>query len=111
MKTFATLLALAAVVGVFLGPALAQAPKAGRAAGPGEDRMTRMTTMMGEMQEQMKQMQEQMKDMRGTGLMPDRMGGMTGMMEQMSTMMEQHRAEMQKLCPGAAAPQPPKTGG
>jgi len=39
------------------------------------------------------------------------MGRMMGMMGQMNSMMQQHRAEMQKLCPGAAAPQPPKTGG
>lgn len=102
MKFFATLLVLVAVVGVFLMPALAQGPKADP--GPEQERMARMMTMMGEMQEQMQQMQEQMKGMQG-------MGRMMGMMGQMDSMMQQHRAEMQKLCPGAAAPQPPKTGG
>ena len=47
---------------------------------------------------QMKQMHEQM-------------GQMKQMHEQMSGMMQQHRAEMQKLCPGAAAPDPTKKGG
>jgi len=109
MKMFATLLALVAVVGVFLVPALAQGPKAGP--GPERDQMARMMTMMGEMQEQMQQMQEQMKGMQGMGPMQGGMGRMMGTMGQMNSMMEQHRAEMQKLCPGAAAPQPPKTGG
>ena len=86
MKMCVTLLALVAVVGVFLLPALAQGPKADP--GPEQDGMARMMMMMGEMREHMKQMQEQM-----------------------NSMMQQHRAEMQKLCPGAAAPQPPQKGG
>lgn len=109
MKMFATLLALVAVVGVFLLPALAQGPKAD--SGPEQDQMARMMTMMGEMQEQMNQMREQMNGMQGMGPMQGGMGRMMGMMGQMDSMMQQHRAEMQKLCPGAAAPQPPKQGG
>ena len=112
MKTFASLLAFVAVLlGTVLGPAIAQGPKAGPDPGLEQDRMTRMMTLMGEMWEQMQQMQEHMKDMQGMGPMPGRMGGMIDTMRQMNSMMQQHRAEMQKLCPGAAAQQPPKQGG
>ena len=103
MKMFVTLLALVAVVGVFLLPALAQGPKADP--GPEQDGMARMMGMMSQMQEQMQQMQEQMKGMQGMGPMQG------GVMGQMNSMMQQHRAEMQKLCPGAAAPQPQQKGG
>ena len=109
MNTFVRLLVLVALVGVSIAPALAQGPTAGPPAE--QERMVRMMTMMGEMWEQMRQMQEQMKDLQGMGPMPDRMGGMIDMMKQMNSMMQQHRAEMEKLCPGAAAQQPPKTGG
>jgi hypothetical protein len=45
----------------------------------------------------MKQMHEQMTQMKQ-------------MHEQITGMMQQHRADMQKLCPGAAAPDPAKKG-
>ena len=56
----------------------------------------------------MKQMHGQMTQMKQ---MHEQMGQMKQMHEQMSGMMQQHRAEMQKLCPGAAAPDPTKKGG
>ena len=84
MKTLLTGLAMLALLGAFLGSALAQRP----ASGPEDERMAQMMKMMEQMQDQMKQMHEQM----------------TGMMQQ-------HRAEMQKVCPGAAAPDPTKKGG
>ena len=84
MKTLLTGLAMLALLGAFLGSALAQRP----ASGPEDERMVQMMKMMEQMQDQMKQMHEQM----------------TGMMQQ-------HRAEMQKVCPGAAAPDPTKKGG
>ena len=102
MKMFVTLLALVAVVGVFLLPALAQGPKADP--GPEQDRMAPMMKTMG-------QMQEQMKGNAGHGADAGPHGRMMGMMGQMNSMMQQHRAEMLKLCPGAAAPQPPQKGG
>ena len=101
MKALIALLTLVVALGVFLGPALAQEPKADPAAGAAEDRMARMMTMMGEMQEQMKHMQAQMKGMQEMGQT----------MGQMRSMMQEHRTEMQKGCPGATAPHTPNHGG
>jgi hypothetical protein len=101
MKALIALLTLVVALGIFLGPALAQELKTGPAAGPAEDQMARMMTMMGEMQEQMKHMQAQMKGMQEMGQT----------MGQMRSMMERHRSEMQKPCPGAAAPHAPNHGG
>ena len=94
MKTLVTGLAMLALLGAFLGSALAQRP----ASGPEDERMVRMMKMMEQMQDQMKQMHGQMTQMKQ-------------MHEQMTGMMQQHRAEMQKVCPGAAAPDPTKKGG
>jgi|SRR5713226_7366302 len=105
------LLTTALVLVAALGIALAQRPKAASDPGPVDDRMARMITMMGEMREQMKEMQGQMKGMQGMGLMQGGMDRMMGMMGRLDTEMLQHRSEMQKLCPGNAAPQPPKKGG
>ena len=104
MKTLLTGLAMLALLGAFLGSALAQRP----ASGPEDERMARMMKMMDQMQDQMKQMNGQMTQMEQ---MHEQMGQMKQMHEQMSSMMQQHRAEMQKLCPGAAAPDPTKKGG
>jgi len=93
MKTLLTGLAMLALLGAFLGSALAQRP----ASGPEDERMVRMMKMMEQMQDQMKQMHGQMTQMKQ-------------MHEQMTGMMQQHRAEMQKVCPGAA-PDPTKKGG
>jgi len=101
MKALIALLTLVVALGIFLGPALAQELKTGPAAGPAEDRMARMMTMMGEMQEQMKHMQAQMKGMQEMGQT----------MGQMRSMMQEHRTEMQKGCPGATAPHTPNHGG
>lgn len=87
MKTLLTGLAMLALLGAFLGSALAQRP----ASGPEDERMVRMMKMMEQMHGQMTQMKQ--------------------MHEQMTGMMQQHRAEMQKVCPGAAAPDPTKKGG
>jgi TolA-binding protein len=103
MKTLLAGLAMLALLGAFLGSALAQ-----RASGPADERMTQMMKMMAQMQDQMKQMNGQMTQMKQ---MHEQMGQMKQMHEQMSSMMQQHRAEMQKLCPGAAAPDPTKKGG
>jgi hypothetical protein len=94
MKTLLTGLAMLALIGAFLGSALAQRP----ASGPEDERMARMMKMMEQSQDQMKQMHEQMTQMKQ-------------MHEQMTGMMQQHRADMQKLCPGAAAPDATKKGG
>ena len=104
MKTLLTGLAMLALLGAFLGSALAQRP----ASGPEDERMARMMKMMDQMQDQMKQMNGQMTQMKQ---MHEQMGQMKQMHEQMSGMMQQHRAEMQKLCPGVAAPDPTKKGG
>ncbi len=104
MKTLLTGLAMLALLGAFLGSALAQHS----ASGPEDERMARMMKMMDQMQDQMKQMNGQMTQMKQ---MHEQMGQMKQMHEQMSSMMQQHRAEMQKLCPGAAAPDPTKKGG
>ena len=52
MKTLLTGLAMLALLGAFLGSALAQRP----ASGPEDERMVRMMKMMEQMQDQMKQM-------------------------------------------------------
>jgi gas vesicle protein len=104
MKTLLTGLAMLALLGAFLGPALAQRP----ASGPEDERMVRMMKMMEQMQDQMKQMHGQMAQMKQ---MHEQMTQMKQMHDQMSGMMQQHRAEMQKVCPGAAAPDPTKKGG
>jgi len=70
--------------------------------------MVRMMKMMEQMQDQMKQMHGQMTQMKQ---MHEQMTQMKQMHEQMTGMMQQHRAEMQKVCPGAAAPDPTKKGG
>ena len=114
MKTLLTGLAMLALLGAFLGSALAQRP----ASGPEDERMVQMMKMMEQMQDQMKQMHgqmAQMKQMHGQMTqmkqMHEQMTGMKQMHEQMTGMMQQHRAEMQKVCPGAAAPDPTKKGG
>ncbi len=89
MKPLTAIPALAVVLGVFLAPAIAQKPKAGPEPGPEGDRMARMMTLVGEIQEQMKH--EQVKGVQG-------MGPMQG-------------PELQKLCPGAAALEVQKKGG
>ncbi len=107
MKTLLTGLAMLALLGAFLGSALAQRP----ASGPEDERMVRMMKMMKmmeQMQDQMKQMHGQMAQMKQ---MHEQMTQMKQMHEQMSGMMQQHRAEMQKVCPGAAAPDPTQKGG
>lgn len=104
MKTLLTGLAMLALLGAFLGSALAQRP----ASGPEDERMARMMNMMEQMQGQMKQMNGQMTQMKQ---MHEQMTQMKQMHEQMTGMMQQHRADMQKLCPGAAAPDPTKKGG
>ncbi len=104
MKTLLTGLAMLALLGAFLGSALAQRP----ASGPEDERMVRMMKMMEQMQDQMKQMHGQMAQMKQ---MHEQMTQMKQMHEQMSGMMQQHRAEMQKVCPGAAAPDPTQKGG
>ncbi len=104
MKTLLTGLAMLALLGAFLGSALAQRP----ASGPEDERMVQMMKMMEQMQNQMKQMHGQMTQMKQMhGLMTQ----MQQRHEQMTGMMQQHRAEMQKVCPGAAAPDPTKKGG
>ena len=75
-------------------PSLAQGP----AAGPDDQKMTHMMQMMEQMQAQMKDMRGQMMQM---GQMHERMRGM---------MQEQH-PDMQKMCPGMAAPDAMKKGG
>ena len=104
MKTLLTGLAMLALLGAFLGSALAQRP----ASGPEDERMAQMMKMMEQMQDQMKQMHGQMAQMKQ---MHEQMPQMKQMHEQMTGMMQQHRAEMQKLCPGAATPDPTKKGG
>lgn len=103
MKTLLTGLSMLALLGAFLGSALAQRP----ASGPEDERMARMMKMMEQMQDQMKQMNGQMTQMKQ---MHEQMTQMKQMHEQMTGMMQQHRADMQK-CPGAAAPDPTKKGG
>ena len=104
MKTLLTGLAMLALLGAFLGSALAQRP----ASGPEDERMVQMMKMMEQMQDQMKQMHGQMAQMKQ---MHGQMTQMKHMHEQMTGMMQQHQAEMQKVCPGAAAPDPTKKGG
>src|SRR5262249_6764214 len=66
-------------------------PAQGPAPGPDDQRMMRMMQMM----DQMKEMHDQMAQMKA----------MHGQM------MQEHRAEMQKMCPGMAAPDSTKKGG
>ena len=107
MKAFGTVVALIALVAVFLTPAIAQKATGSPSPGPEEEQMTRMMKMMGDMEKQMGQMQEQMKGMQGMGGMHGRMGQMRGSMEQMSAMMQEHRTWMKDRCP-AAVPTAPK---
>ena len=104
MKTLLTGLAMLALLGAFLGSALAQRS----ASGPEDERMVRMMKMMEQMEDQMKQMHGQMAQMKQ---MHGQMTQMKQMHEQMTGMMQQHRTEMQKVCPGSAAPDPTKKGG
>src|SRR5262249_19587059 len=73
-------------------------PAQGPPTGPEDQRMTRMMQMM-------EQMQTEMKDMRG------QMMQMGQMHERMRGMMQEHRGDMQKMCPGMAAPDATKKGG
>lgn len=84
MKTVLAALTMVMFMAASVGPALAQGP----ATGSEDQRVMQMTQMMEQMKEQMKQMHEQM-----------------------SGMMQEHRAQMQKGCPGAAAPDSTKKGG
>jgi uncharacterized membrane protein (DUF106 family) len=78
------------------------------AAAADDERMARMLKMMEQMNDQMKQMQQQMGQMQQ---MHGEMAQMKQMHEQMRGMMQDHRAEMQKGCHGAVAPDPTKKGG
>jgi hypothetical protein len=100
MKPLGMIVALIALLGVLLAPAVAQKPQGSPDPGPEEERMARMLGMMEQMEGQMKQMHEQMKDMQGMEPMRGRMGRMTGMMGRMTSMMEEHRGEMHRYCPG-----------
>lgn len=111
MRLFSVLVVALVLLAASFLPSLAQGPKAAPGPGAERDRIEWMMTMMGEMQEQMKQMRDQMKGMQDLGTMQGRMARMMGSMDRMNTMMEQHRAQMQTLCPGVTAPQPPKQGG
>ena len=114
MRRFAVLVGILGLLGLFVVPAVAQKPAAGRDPAPEEERMAGMMTTMGKMQEQIKDMQEQMKQMtgmQGMGPMQGRLGNMTAMMEQMKGMMAQHHEQMMKQCPGMATPPPSKQGG
>lgn len=102
--------ALMLVLGVVLAPAVAQKAK-DAASKPADDQMSRMMTMMGEMQEQMKRLNDDMAAMKGMGPMQGRMHHMMGMMGQMNGMMHRHHAEMQKGCPGMPSADRPKPGG
>jgi len=94
MKSVLAAFTTAVLLVALPGPSLAQGP----ATGPDDQRMTRMTQMM-------EQMQTQMKDMHG------QMTRMNQMHERMGGMMQDHRADMQKMCPGMAAPDSTKKGG
>ena len=111
MKPLSTLVASVALLAVLIAPAIAQKQTGSPSPGPEDEQMTRMMTMMGQMEKQMGQMQEQMKGMQSMGSMQGRMGRMMGSMEQMSAMMKEHHAQMQQRCPGVAAPSTPKKGG
>lgn len=78
------------------------------AAAADDERMARMLKMMEQMNDQMKQMQQQMGQMQQ---MHGEMAQMKQMHDQMRGMMQEHRAEMQKGCHGAAAPDSTKKGG
>ena len=92
------------MLGVVLAPAIAQKAKDGSASKPADDQMSRMMTMMEQMQEQLKLMRDDMAGMKGTGPMQGRMDRMMGMMGQMHT-------EMGKGCPGMSSPAGPTPGG
>ena len=104
MKTVLVGLMMVVFLAALPGSALAQGP----ATGSDDPRMMRMMQMMEQMKDQMKQMHEQMLQMKE---MHGQMMQMKQMHERMSGMMQEHRAEMQKGCPGAVAPDPTKKGG
>lgn len=104
MKTVLAALTMVVFLAALAGPALAQGP----ATGSEDQRMMRMMQMMEQMKDQMKQMHEQMMQMKE---MHGQMMQMKQMHERMSGMMQEHRAQMQKGCPGAAAPDSTKKGG
>jgi len=94
MRLWTSIAALMIVLSVVLAPALAQKGNDGSASKPAADQMSRMMTMMAQMQEQMKQMHDDMASMKGMG-----------------RMMQEHHAQMQKGCPGMMSPDRPKSGG
>jgi hypothetical protein len=110
-KLWISVLAPILVLGVVFAPAVAQKAKDGAAAKPADDQMTRMMTMMGQMQEEMKRMRDDMAGMKGMGSMQGRMDHMMGMMGQMSGMMRQHHTDTHGGCPGMRSPDQPKQGG
>ena len=104
MKSVIAGLTTAVLLVALPGPSRAQGP----ATGPDDQRTMRMMQMMEQMTDQMKQMHEQMAQMKA---MHGQMMQMNQMHERMSGMMQEHRAEMQKMCPGMAAPDSTKKGG
>jgi TolA-binding protein len=104
MKTVLAALTMVVFLAALPGPAQAQGP----AADSQDQRTMGMMQMMEQMKDQMKQMHEQMMQMKE---MHAQMMQMNQMHERMSGMMQEHRAQMQKGCPGAAAPDPTKKGG
>lgn len=94
MKTVLAALTMVVLLAALPGPAPAQGP----AADSPDLRTMGMMQMMEQMKDQMNQMHAQMMQM-------------NQMHERMSGMMQEHRAQMQKGCPGAAAPDPTKKGG
>lgn len=104
MKTMLAGFTMVVFLAALPGPALAQGP----ATGPEDQRLMRMMQTMEQMKDQMKQMHEQMMQMKE---MHGQMMQMQQMHERMSGMMQEHRADMKKMCPGAAAPDSGKKGG
>ncbi len=104
MKSVIAGLTMAVFLAALPGPSLAQGP----ATGPDDQRMMRMMQTMEQMKDQMKQMHEQMAQMKE---MHGQMMQMNQMHERMGSMMQEHRADMQKMCPGMAAPDSTKKGG
>jgi TolA-binding protein len=104
MKRVLTTVTLFMFVAALLAVVFAPRP----AAAADDEHMARMLKMMEQMNAQMNQMQQQMGQMKQ---MHGEMAQMKQMHEQMRGMMQEHRAEMQKGCHGAAAPDTPKKGG
>src|SRR5262245_25216352 len=93
---------------VFVAALLALVVAPRPAAAADDERTARMLKMMEQMNDQMKQMQQQMGQMKE---MHGEMAQMKQMHEQMRGMMQEQRAEMQKGCHGAVAPESSKKGG